>query len=267
MMERLAMIGCGKMGEALLSGLLGSGWAVPGDLAVVERSESRRDDLATRYPAVPIYDAPVAFEAAVLAVKPAEAQAACAALGGASPGTKRVLSIVAGVGSVQIAAWLPPGTAVVRAMPNVAALVGCSATALAPGPGSGPADMEWAESVMAAVGDSVQVEEALLDAVTGLSGSGPAYLLLVVEAMTEAGVHAGLSRQQSAALVHSTFAGVSALLGRSGQTPEALRSAVTSPAGTTAAGLRVLEDRATRAAFMAAVESAASRSAELGRKA
>lgn len=264
-MERLAIVGCGKMGEALLSGLIGSGWAQPRELAVVERSSSRREDLATRYPAVRIYEVPVAFEAAVLAVKPSEAEAACSELGGASPATARVLSIVAGIGSERIAGWLPAGTAVVRAMPNVAALVGCSATALAPGPRSRHADMEWAESVMAAVGDSVRVEEPLLDAVTGLSGSGPAYLLLAVEAMTEAGVHAGLSRQQSAALVHSTFAGVSALLGRSGQSPEALRAAVTSPSGTTAAGLRALEDRATRAAFMAAVEAATSRSAELGR--
>ncbi|MDA8392517.1 MAG: pyrroline-5-carboxylate reductase [Actinomycetota bacterium] len=264
-MEQLALIGCGKMGEALLSGLIGSGWADRAELAVVEPSDSRRDALAARYPGVGLYSAPQPFEAAVLAVKPPEVQAACTALAEASTATERVLSIVAGVGSARIAEWLRPGTAVVRAMPNVAALVGSSATALAGGPGSGESDMEWAESVMAAVGESVRVDESLLDAVTGLSGSGPAYLLLVVEAMTEAGVHAGLSRDQSAALVHGTFAGVSALVDRSGQTPEALRAAVTSPAGTTAAGIRVLEDRATRAAFMAAVQEAAARSAELGR--
>jgi pyrroline-5-carboxylate reductase len=149
-------------------------------------------------------------------------------------------------------------------MPNTPALVGAGAAAIAGGTRAGADDLAWAEEVLAAVGTVVRVPEHLLDAVTGLSGSGPAYVLLMVEALVDAGVLVGLPRETSAALVGQTLLGTARLLAESPEGPEALRAAVTSPGGTTAAGLRVLEDRAVRAAFLEAVAAATERSKELG---
>ncbi|MDP9387126.1 MAG: pyrroline-5-carboxylate reductase, partial [Actinomycetota bacterium] len=157
-----------------------------------------------------------------------------------------------------------PGTRVVRAMPNTPALVGAGAAAVAGGSAVGDEDLDWAEGVLGAVGIVVRVPEHLLDAVTGLSGSGPAYLFLVAEALIEAGVLAGLPRATSEALVVQTMVGSARLLAGSHEGPEALRAAVTSPGGTTAAGLRALEARAVRAAFLEAVQAAAERSRQLG---
>ncbi|HEX2118639.1 MAG TPA: pyrroline-5-carboxylate reductase, partial [Acidimicrobiales bacterium] len=154
--------------------------------------------------------------------------------------------------------------AVVRAMPNTPALVGAGASALAPGTHAGEADLVWAEGVLAAVGIAVRVPEHLLDAVTGLSGSGPAYVFLVAEALIEAGVAVGLPRPVSEALTVQTVLGSARLLAESGERPEALRAAVTSPGGTTAAGLGALESRAVRAAFLEAVDAATRRSKQLG---
>jgi pyrroline-5-carboxylate reductase len=149
-------------------------------------------------------------------------------------------------------------------MPNTPALVGCGAAAIAPGAAAGDDDLAWAEEILSAVGVVQRVDEGLLDAVTGLSGSGPAYVFLVVEALIDAGVHAGLSRAVSRTLVVQTLLGSARLLAESGDEPEALRAAVTSPGGTTAAGLRALEARAVRSALLEAVLAAARRSKELG---
>jgi pyrroline-5-carboxylate reductase len=174
-----------------------------------------------------------------------------------------VLSIAAGVTLRQLEAAL--GTIpVVRAMPNTPALIGAGAAAIAAGSTAAPEDLEWAEQVLGAVGLVVRVTEKMMDAVTGLSGSGPAYVFLVAEAMVDAGVLVGLDRDTSAALTLQTLLGAARLLAESGDLPEALRAAVTSPGGTTAAGLRVLEQRAVRAAFLDAVAAAADRSRELG---
>jgi pyrroline-5-carboxylate reductase len=150
-------------------------------------------------------------------------------------------------------------------MPNTPALVGAGAAAIAPGSAAGEDDMAWAESVLSAVGIVERVDEGLLDAVTGLSGSGPAYVFLVVEALVDAGVLNGLSRPVSRALVVQTLLGSARLLADSGQDAEQLRAAVTSPGGTTAAGLRALEAGAVRSAFLEAVTTAAERSRELGK--
>lgn len=250
------------MGEALAAGLLAAGWCPPERLVIVERYEARRKELAGRYPGVVVDAGVPAGEGAVLAVKPGDVAEACAALSAGSVG--RVLSIAAGVTTAAIEAALPPGTPVVRAMPNTPALVGAGAAAIAAGSSAGPDDLDWAEGILGAVGTVVRVSESQLDAVTGLSGSGPAYVFLVAEALIEAGVLAGLPRDVSVRLATQTLLGSARLLVETGDSPEALRAAVTSPGGTTAAGLRVLEAHGVRAAFLEAVAAATDRARELG---
>lgn len=263
MTARLVIIGGGRMGEALLGGLLGSGWARPEELAVVEVVADRRRELVLRFPAVQVVnDVPDAVEGAVIAVKPADVDLACRAA--AAGGVSRVLSIAAGVDTARLERSLGAGVAVVRAMPNTPALVGAGAAAIAPGTSAGEADLAWAESILGSVGTVARVSEPLLDAVTGLSGSGPAYIFLVAEALIEAGVLVGLPRDVSTALTTQLFVGSARLLAESGSTPEALRAQVTSPGGTTAAGLRALESAGVRSAFLDAVAAATARSRELG---
>jgi pyrroline-5-carboxylate reductase len=260
---RLVVVGGGKMGEALVSGVIRAGWARATQVVVVEPVEERRQQLqATHRGLVVGTEVPAGAEGVVLAVKPADMIAACAAVVPARPA--RVLSIAAGVPLSRLEEWLG-GLPTVRAMPNTAALVGAAATAVAPGSHASPADLEWAEGVLGSVGLVVRVTEKSLDAVTGLSGSGPAYVFLVAEALVDAGVLVGLDRVTSAALTRQTLLGAARLLDESEELPEALRAAVTSPGGTTAAGLRVLEQRAVRAAFLDAVVAATERSTELGR--
>src|SRR5579862_885372 len=263
MSTKLVVIGGGKMGEALVSGVLRARWARARDITVVEPLDARRAQLSAAHPDIVVTTAvPPRSEGAVIAVKPVDVPDACASL--AATSTRRVLSIAAGVTIAQLQTLLGE-LPVVRAMPNTPALIGAGAAALAAGPTAGPADMEWAEGVLGSVGLVVRVTEKMLDAVTGLSGSGPAYVFLVAEALVDAGVAAGLDRETSAALTRQTLLGSARLLDESGDLPEALRAAVTSPGGTTAAGLRVLEQRAVRAAFVDAVLAAAERARELGR--
>ena len=256
----LALVGGGRMGAALLGGLLGAGWE-PGRLTVVEAVEARRRDLTDQFPGVRVVAEPPGGGGAVLAVKPGDVPAAAEAL--AAAGVERVVSIAAGVRLAALEAPLP-GVPVVRAMPNTPALVGAGVTAIAPGTYAGEDDLAWAEEVLGAVGRVVRVAEPLLDAVTGLSGSGPAYVFLVAEALIDAGVLVGLPRDLSTTLAVQTLLGAARLLAETGDTPEALRAAVTSPGGTTAAGLRALESAGVRAAFLDAVAAATERSRELG---
>lgn len=269
--RRLEVIGGGKMGEALTAGLIASGWATEYQLRVVERLPERAAELARRFPGMEVTDAPTGdAEGHVIAVKPGDVPTVCAMLPTDVPdapaGTRQrpVLSIAAGVTIGQLEQALPKGTPVVRAMPNTPALVGAGAAAIAPGNEAGEADLAWAEEILGAVGTVVRVTESLLDAVTGLSGSGPAYIFLVVEALIEAGVLVGLPRQASVDLVIQTVAGAGKLLAESDAGAEALRAAVTSPGGTTAAGLRALEQAGVRAAFLEAVVAATERSRQLG---
>ncbi|TML63231.1 MAG: pyrroline-5-carboxylate reductase [Actinobacteria bacterium] len=255
------MLGGGRMGEALVGGLLGSGWDA-GDLAVVEPVEPRRKELANRYDGLAVLDQPVAADGVLIAVKPGDVEAACRAA--AVAGVKRALSIAAGVPLAKLEDWLGAGVPVVRAMPNTPALVGAGAAAIAAGKHAGDEELAWAEDILGSVGVVVRVGESLLDAVTGLSGSGPGYLFLVAEALIDAGVLAGLPRDVSRTLVTQTLLGSGRLLAESGDTPEALRAAVTSPGGTTAAGLRALEVAGVRAAILEAVLAATTRSRELG---
>jgi pyrroline-5-carboxylate reductase len=262
-MTRLAVIGGGKMGAALVAGLLSSGWTRPEEILVVEPVAGRREELAAAHPGLAVAgEVAGGAEGAVVAVKPGDVEAACRAL--AAAGVARVLSIAAGVTLARLESWLSDGTAVVRAMPNTPALVGCGAAAIAAGAAAGEADLAWAEQILGAVGKVERVSEGLLDAVTGLSGSGPAYVFLVAESLIEAGVANGLPRSVSETLTIQTLLGSARLLAESGEKAEALRAAVTSPGGTTAAGLAALESRAVRSAFMEAVTAATQRSGTLG---
>lgn len=258
---RLVIVGGGRMGEALLGGLLASGWAA-GELGVVEPLAERRVDLGERFPGVMASGAPLAAAGTVLAVKPATVpEAAAAAL---EAGTERLLSIAAGVpiAAIEAVTGVLP---VLRAMPNTPALVRAGAAAVAAGTHAGEEHLAWAEDVLGAVGTVVRVPEHLLDAVTGLSGSGPAYLFLVAEALVDAGVLVGLPRPTASALVSQTLLGAARLLVEGDEGPEALRAAVTSPGGTTAAGLRALEAGGVRSALLEAVAAATARAEELGR--
>ncbi|HTN78832.1 MAG TPA: pyrroline-5-carboxylate reductase [Acidimicrobiales bacterium] len=262
MTARLLLVGGGRMGEALLGGLLAAGWAEPADLAVVEVVPDRRAALEERFPKVVVSEGVVPADAAVIAVKPNDVEAACAALAGAR--VARVLSIAAGVPTARLEAALPTGTPVVRAMPNTPALVGAGAAAIAAGAAATEADLAWAESILSAVGTVVRVDERQLDAVTGVSGSGPAYVFRFAEALIAAGEQAGLPHDISVALTVQTLTGAARLLAESGEPPADLRAAVTSPGGTTAAALRVLDERQWFEALVDAVAAATARSRELG---
>ena len=255
------MVGGGRMGSALVRGLCASGWD-PVQIAVVEVDAARRLRLAEEVPGVLVVDEPVDADGAVLAVKPASAAEACSAL--AARQVRRWLSIMAGVPLSRLEDWAGTEVAVVRAMPNTPALVGMGMSAVAAGSGAGAEDMAWASGLLGAVGDVVEVPEAELDAVTGVSGSGPAYVFLVAEALAAAGVEVGLDPALSRRLALGTVAGAGALLAQSGADPESLRAQVTSPGGTTEAALAVLEAAGLRQAFAAAVRRAADRSRELG---
>jgi pyrroline-5-carboxylate reductase len=260
--RRLLIVGGGRMGEALLAGMLAAGRPAD-ELAVVEVSASRRDELMAAHPGVSVVEAVVPAPAAVVAVKPGDVGRAVRAV--ADAGARRVLSVAAGVTTQAIEAAAARPLAVVRAMPNTPALIGAGAAAISPGAAAGEEDLAWAEQVLGAVGVVVRVPETALDAVTGLSGSGPAYVFLVAEAMVEAGVLSGLPRDVAETLAFQTLLGSSRLLVDGSDGPAALRAAVTSPGGTTAAGLRELERRGVRAAFLDAVSAATARSRELGR--
>lgn len=255
------MIGGGKMGQALLHGVVTAGWAKPEELAVVEVMAAQRQHLAEAFPDVLVVDRPLPQVDAVLAVKPYLVQEVCEGL--SQPG--RVLSIAAGITIATMEAALSPGTIVVRAMPNTPALVGAGAAALCGGSSAEPADIEWASGILGSAGQVVEVAESLLDAVTGLSGSGPAYLFLAAEAMTDAGVSMGLTRDVAALLATQTIYGAGKMMVETGDEPVVLRAAVTTPAGTTAAGLAALETHGLRAALAAAVRAATERSVELGK--
>jgi pyrroline-5-carboxylate reductase len=266
--ERLVFVGGGKMAEALLGGILSAvGTAGPApQITVVEALESRRAYLADAFPAVTIaadLAHVTAVTAAVIAVKPNDVQTVCTSLAtNFTPGA-RVLSIAAGVTIGQLESWLGADARVIRSMPNTPALVGKGAAGVAGGSTADPHDVAWALELLGKVGVAVEVPEAKLDAVTGLSGSGPAYIFLVAEALIEAGVFVGLPRDTAELLAKQTILGAATLLSESGQDAAVLRANVTSPGGTTAAGLRALENHGVRAAFIDAVAEATKRAYEL----
>jgi pyrroline-5-carboxylate reductase len=263
---QLAVLGGGRMGEALVVGLVGAGWD-PATIAIAEISPERRQFLETQVPEARVVPsvawAVAGAEAVIVAVKPVDAVDALEGSAAVLAPDALVLSIAAGItlGALEAAA---PGRPVVRAMPNTGTLVGKGAAAIAAGTRATEMDLALAERILGSVGVVVRVPEDHLDAVTGLSGSGPAYVFLLAEAMIEAGTFVGLPQAVADALVRQTILGAATLLARDDESPEALRAAVSSPGGTTVAGIAVLEERGVRAAMIEAVRAATERSRELG---
>ena len=259
---QLQFIGGGKMAEALLGGMIAQGWAPATAIHVVEPVAERRAVLAESHPGLSVGDAPVAGVDAVLAVKPQVAPAVLPVL--ADAGVARLLSIAAGITISAMEAALADGTVVVRSMPNTPALVGQGMAAIAGGAHAGTADLDWASSILASVGRVVTVDERELDAVTGVSGSGPAYVFHLAEALTAAGIAQGLDPSVADTLTRQTLLGAARLLSDSGEDPAQLRINVTSPGGTTQAGLEVMADRDFMGLVDAVVAAATARSRELG---
>jgi pyrroline-5-carboxylate reductase len=260
----LAVIGGGKMGEALIAGLVRRRGAA--GIVVCERSEERAAELTARHgvQVVGIAEAAARAEVLLLAVKPQDVDAVLGLLAASVDEGHLVVSVVAGVPTSRIEAALPPGVPVVRVMPNTPALVDEGMSVLSAGAHAREEHLDRAEGLLAAVGQVRRVPEAQQDAVTALSGSGPAYFFYAVEALVEAGVLLGLSRALATDLVVQTALGSAVMLRDSGEHPVQLREAVTSPGGTTIAGIRELERHGVRAAFIAAAEAACARSRELG---
>jgi pyrroline-5-carboxylate reductase len=262
--ETVAVLGAGKMGEALMSGLLRSGRPAS-ELLFTERHEDRAKALTEKYgiEAVSAAEAAKRADTIVVAVKPQEIGAVLDDLAAAASPDKLVVSIAAGITCATFEGRLAAGTPVVRVMPNTPALVDEGMSAISAGAHATEAHLTRAEALLSPVGKVLRVPESQIDAVTALSGSGPAYFFYLVEAMIEAGILLGLPRNVAAELIIQTAIGSAVMLRDSGEHPVQLREAVTSPGGTTIAAIRTLEDHGVRAALLAALEAARDRSREL----
>jgi pyrroline-5-carboxylate reductase len=260
----IAILGAGKIGEALLSGLLRSG-VLADELCFSEQYAARAASLSQSYGvrAVASTEAAASAEVVVLAVKPADIGPLTAEIAPVLGEKTLVVSVAAGITISFLESKLPAGTRVVRVMPNTPMLVGEGMSAIAGGTHAGDADLDRTETLLAAVGRVVRLPESQLDAVTALSGSGPAYVFLLVEALIDAGVLLGLPRGVASELAIQTALGSALMLRDSGESAAQLREAVTSPGGTTAAALRTFEAHGLRAAVNDALEAARDRSIEL----
>ena len=261
MTSRLAVVGGGNMGAAIVGGLIAGGWA-PADICVVELDALKRGDLVARFGVRTSPDV-VAAEGAVIAVKPADAADVCAQL--AALGTSRIVSIAAGITLATLQDAAGASAHVIRAMPNTPALVGEGMTAICGSTICEEADFEWAEQVLSAVGVVVRVQEHQMDAVTAVAGSGPGYIFLLAEALRDAAIAEGLPVETADILVRQLFKGAGILLASSPELPATLRERVTSPNGTTAAGLAEFDRAGLRETVNKVVRAAAARSAEMGR--
>jgi pyrroline-5-carboxylate reductase len=262
----VAILGAGVMGETIVSGLVRSGWS-PDDLLVSERRQDRATELRERYgvDVVTNVDAARKADTLMLVVKPQDMADLLDEIASVVRPGQLIISLAAGITTSSIESRLPEGVPVVRVMPNTPALVDEGMAAISRGTHCDEAHLLEAEALLRATGRVLRVPEKQQDAVTAISGSGPAYLFFVVEAMIEAGVHLGLPRATATELVVQTMVGSAKLLRETGEHPTVLRERVTSPGGTTAAAVRELEDHKVRAAFMTALESARNRSRALAR--
>jgi pyrroline-5-carboxylate reductase len=259
----VAIIGAGVMGETLLSGLIRGGRDVA-DLLVGEKRVERAEELRAKYGVQVVSNVEAAkAETVVLVVKPQDMTDVLAEIAPHLGAGQLVVSLAAGIPTTLIEKHLPDGVAVVRVMPNTPALVDEGMAAISGGSHCDDDHLAIAESLLATTGKVIRVPEKQQDAVTAISGSGPAYLFFVVEAMIEAGVHLGLPRTTATELVVQTVVGSAKLLRETGEHPAILREQVTSPGGTTAAAIRQLEDHKVRAAFITAMEAARDRSITL----
>ncbi len=265
---RIAFVGGGNMAAALIGGMIARG-AAASRIAAIDPSDAQRASLTSQFGIATHARASAAAldaEVVVLAVKPQQMRDAVAAI---APHLRAplLLSVAAGVRAADVSRWLDGHARIVRTMPNTPALVGLGATGLAAFPGTSDADRRLAEAIMGAVGITVWVDdESKLDAVTALSGSGPAYVFRFVEAMIEGGVALGLSHEQARRLALQTALGAAQLASTSDEPPSVLRERVTSKGGTTAAGLAVMAERDLPATVVDAMAAACRRSEELGRE-
>ena len=265
--DSIVLIGAGQMGRALAVGFCRAGEAQPADLLVVDPFEASRTALTEALPGVRTAASIAAGVAAarlvILAVKPQQAAEVCQEIKQAITDSSVVVSIVAGLPSAAIAT--ATGTdRVIRVMPNTPCLVGRGVSVLASSPSVTQADRERVLRIFAAVGTAHEVAEHLLDAVTAVSGSGPGYVALLIEALADGGVKAGLPRPLALALAVETFGGTAALISETGDHPAVVKDRVSSPGGTTIAGLAVLEREGVRGALVDAVAAATARAAALG---
>lgn len=258
---RLVVIGGGNMGSALIGGLIDAGWD-PSTICVVEIDATKRDQLAASF-GVATSDVVVAADGALVAVKPGDVAGVCTKV--AALGVPRLLSIAAGISVQTLERAAGPSCAVVRAMPNTPALVGEGVTAICAGGSAGEGDLDWAESLLTSVGVVVRVPESQMDAVTAVAGSGPAYVFLLAESLLAAARREGLPAEVADVLVRQLFRGAGILLSESDDSPARLREKVTSPNGTTAAGLAQFEEAGLREIVNKVVRAAAARSEEMGR--
>lgn len=265
-MTTLAVIGAGVMGETLIAGLLRAGWA-GSDIIAADRSAARLAEIGDRH-GVRTADAAEAAglaDTVVLVVKPQDLGEVLPQIAAAIRADALVVSLCAGITTARIEAGLPAGTPVVRVMPNTPAQVDEGMAAISAGATANPDQIDHVSTLLSAVGQTVVVPEKYQDAVTAISGSGPAYLYFVVEAMIDAGVMLGLPRDTATLLVVQTMYGSAKLLSESGLHPTVLKERVTSPGGTTAAALRELESHKVKAAFITAMEAARDRSRNLAK--
>lgn len=266
--DTIAFIGAGNMAGALIRGLTGTG-TVPADrIIAADPDQARLSSLETELEIGVTTDNAEAVQDAtviVLATKPQVFGQVLPGLAAALGEGKLIISIAAGISTRMIERAFAPGTRVVRTMPNTPALVGAGATAIAAGSHATDDDMELAETLFRSVGISVQVPEEQIDAVTGLSGSGPAYVFALIEALRDAGTREGLPEETALRLASQTVFGAARLLLDENEEPEVLRDRVTSPGGTTRAGLDALEAGGFSDAILGAVRAATRRSVELGK--
>jgi pyrroline-5-carboxylate reductase len=268
--RRIGLVGAGNMASALARGLLASGLVEPAAVRASDVNPVRLRELGEQHGITVHADNQelVAWaDLIVLAVKPQVIDAVVAGLAGSVSASTLVVSVAAGVPLAALEALLPPGTHTVRAMPNTAAMALAGATAVAPGSCATPDDLETAKALFQAVGRVVALDESLLDAVTGLSGSGPAYVMLAIEALADGGVKMGIPREAALTLAAQTVYGSAKLLLETGEHPARLRDMVASPGGTTIAGIHALEAGGLRTTLIDAVERATLRSRELGAEA
>jgi pyrroline-5-carboxylate reductase len=264
----VGFIGTGNMAEALIKGLLRAEVLRPDAIWGSEPRQSRLDLIKQRYGiSMSRYNIDVVRRCAVivLSVKPQILSSVCEEIAPHLKPRSLCISVAAGVPVEAIESRLPPGTRVVRVMPNTPALVAAGATAIAAGQNATDDDLKITESIFRSVGMTVVLDEEQLDAVTGLSGSGPAYIFLIIEALSDAGVKMGLSRYNALALAAQTVLGSAKLLIETGEHPGQLKDMVTSPGGTAIVGLHTLEQGGLRTTLINAVEAATLRSRELGR--
>lgn len=265
---KLGFLGAGKMASALAKGFIHAGLATAESILAADPFEAARHAIAKDSgikTATSNLEVVKFATTTVLAVKPDQVSDVLTEIRPAFTGEHLLISIAAGVTLARLEAGLPAGARVIRVMPNTPALVGASASAFALGNAATAADAQLALKLFSAVGVAYQVKEALLDAVTGLSGSGPAYAFLMIEALSDGGVAAGLPRDIATKLAAQTLLGSAKLLLETGQHPGALKDMVTSPGGTTIEGLHVLEQGGVRGALISAVRAATEKSRTLGK--